>query len=48
MEQTDKQFDAYLRLLLAFLDVIAEEQDMERKAKLLERLRQAIQGSLES
>ncbi|MCI9552116.1 MAG: hypothetical protein HFE94_01115 [Acutalibacter sp.] len=47
MGQTDKQFCAFLRMIIDELDDIELENDPEKKSKLIERLRKNLQNTLE-
>lgn len=47
MGQTDKQFCAFLRMIINQLDDIKTEEDPEKQRKLIERLEENLKISLE-
>lgn len=47
MGQTDKQFCAFLRMIIRDLDDIHDEKDLEKKQKLIEVLKDDLQKTLE-
>lgn len=47
MGQTDKQFCAFLRMIINQLDDIQAEEDPEKQLRLIERLKENLKISLE-
>jgi len=47
MGQTDKQFGGFLRMLIARLKALSEEEDPQKKEQLLQGILADLQNTLE-